>query len=74
MKLGEDSRQTADQVNGAVTMYNILGICLFLKSVANYDKWRTYMGGQLYKFCCIKSFAVQTERLQLGLQETKLMT
>jgi hypothetical protein len=70
----QDSRQTGDQVNGAVIMYNILGICWFLKSVAKYDKWRTYRGGPLYKFFYIKSFLVQTGGFELGLQENKLMT
>jgi hypothetical protein len=54
-------------------MYNILGICWFRKSVANYDKWLTYMGGPLYKLRCIKSFLFKTCGFQLGLQEKQLM-
>ena len=30
---------------GVVIMYNIIGICMFCKSVANRHSWLTYNGG-----------------------------
>ena len=33
-------------------MYNIIEICRFHKSVANFDEWPKYKGGLLHRFYC----------------------
>lgn len=46
---------------GLVTMCNIMGICVFYKSVANRHRWLTYMDGQFHSFYCINLFLSDTK-------------